>query len=66
MQPEAVCHSDRIGQRSSLHFPHDVAAMDIHGDLAQSHLGGDLLFNGPGYPDWRIVPSDVANRNVEA
>lgn len=43
MQPEAVGRSDQIGQRSGVHFPHDIAEMNLHGDLAQSQLGSDLL-----------------------
>ena len=41
--PQEIGHSDQVSQGSCLHFPHDVAAVHLHRDLADIQLGGDLL-----------------------
>ena len=30
-----------------MHFPHDVAAVHLHRDVADTHLAGDLLVEKP-------------------
>ena len=36
-------HVNKLDNRFSLHFAHDVSAMDFYGDLAAAQLGRDLL-----------------------
>ena len=40
---QKICHSYEIGQRVRMHFPHDVAAMHLHRDLAQTYFASDLF-----------------------
>ena len=48
MKPERLGHSHQIGQGSRGHFPHEVATVDLHGDLAHPDFSGDLLVHQPG------------------
>src|SRR5271170_6026251 len=40
---ELVRHSGEIGQGRRLHFSHHLAAMDLHRDLADAEVAGNLL-----------------------
>ena len=44
---QKVRHSDEIGQRAGVHFPHDVAAVHLHRGLADTHLAGNLFVEEP-------------------
>src|SRR3954453_20651629 len=41
--PEQFGHLHEIGQRTRAHFPHDMATMDLDGDLADPQVARDLL-----------------------
>src|ERR1051326_9158456 len=43
-----LCHADKISERSCAHFPHDVAAVNLHRDLAYPDLAGHLLVHQSG------------------
>src|SRR5688500_12486119 len=38
---------DQCAQGAGLHLPHDVAAMQLHRDLAYAEIEGDLLVEAP-------------------
>src|SRR6267154_1074620 len=40
-------HPHQIRQRSGRHLFHDVATVDLHGDLSEFRFGGDLLIHEP-------------------
>src|SRR5689334_21073498 len=40
---EASRHVHQVGERSRLHFPHHLATVRLHRDLADSELSSDLL-----------------------
>ena len=46
---QPVRHAGQIGQRGRLHLAYDVAAMDFDGDLADAHVGGNLLVEATGH-----------------
>ena len=41
--PQFLCHSDQLGQRSRIHFLHHLAAMDLDGDFAGAQFARDLF-----------------------
>ena len=43
-----ISHPDKVCQRLGLHFSHDVAAMHLYCDLADTQLTGNLLVQEPG------------------
>jgi hypothetical protein len=47
--PEALGHSDQIGQRIGTHFAHDVPAMKLDRILGYLQVGCDLLIQQSGY-----------------
>ena len=56
MNSERLGHSDQIGQRPRAHFLHDVAPMDLHGNLGKSQLGSYLLVHEAGSDQSQNVP----------
>jgi len=46
---EPIRHSHQLGQRFRLHLAHDIAAMNLHGNLANVEIGGDLLVQTAGH-----------------
>src|SRR5271168_4432285 len=45
---EACGHVDQIGERGGLHLPHHLAAVRLHGDLADAELAAHLLVHQAG------------------
>ena len=41
--PDLFCHVNKLDNGLSLHFAHDVGAMDFYGNLAAPQLSGDLF-----------------------
>jgi hypothetical protein len=41
--PETFCHQNQLGQRFGLHFPHDIAPVNLDRPLAYADLACDLL-----------------------
>src|SRR6516162_2538316 len=41
-------HPHQVGERARGHFPHDMPAMDLDGNLAQPQFAGDLLVHQAG------------------
>src|SRR5260370_41575798 len=46
--PKRLRHSHQIGQRTRTHFPHDMAAMDLHRELGEFQFARDLLVHHAG------------------
>src|SRR5271155_4554302 len=46
--PQDIRHPHEVGQRSRAHLAHDVAAMDLHGDLADAEFRRNLLVHQAG------------------
>src|SRR6202162_4278827 len=44
---QPVRHSHELGQRSRVHLPHDLPAVNLHRHLAQAELRCDLLVGPP-------------------
>src|ERR1700733_15854620 len=42
-QVELGRHLAELGKRTSIHFPHRLAAVDLHGSLGDTDVAGDLL-----------------------
>src|SRR6185436_8751292 len=45
---DQVGHAHELGQRLRTHLAHRIAAVDLHGDLADADFARDLLVHEPG------------------
>src|SRR5437588_2816911 len=63
---ERFGHLHQIRQGSRMHFSHEVAAMDLHGNLAEAQFGRYLLVHEPGRHQPHHLPLARAQRLMEA
>jgi hypothetical protein len=63
--PELVGHSHQFHQRLRAHLSHDLAAMDLHGHLAQLELTSNLLVQASCDDEWHDF-SFARRQGIEA
>jgi hypothetical protein len=58
-------HSDQIGERTGLHFSHDLSAMNFDRDLAGAQFGGNLFIKKPGDYPLHYLPFTRRQRGIQ-
>jgi hypothetical protein len=53
--PETVHHSDQVDERRRLHLAHHLAAIEVYGRWANTHVRGNLFVRGVSVPKFSLI-----------